>query len=63
MAINTIKNFFTRKPIYQITLTTHPSAEEYEIIKKDLKKELGDEYKVIVVVDVDKVYIETKILK
>lgn len=58
-----IKNLFTRKPIYQITLTSIPTEEEFEKIKKDLKDELGDEYKVVIVVDTHKVYIETKILK
>lgn len=58
-----IKNIFTRKPIYQITLTTTPNEEELKQIKHSLKEELGDEYKVVIVVDTHKVYIETKILK
>jgi len=57
------KNLFTRKPIFQITLTSIPTEEEFEKIKKDLKDELGDEYKVVVVVDTYKVHTETKILK
>lgn len=58
-----IKNLFTRKPIYQITLSSLPTQEEFERIKKDLKDELGDEYKVVIVVDTYKVHTETKILK
>ena len=58
-----IKNIFTRKPIYQITLTTTPTEEEFEIMKQKLKLELGDEYKVVIIVDTHKVYIETKLLK
>ena len=58
-----IKNFFTRKPIFQITLSSLPTQEEFEKIKKDLKDELGDEYKVVIVVDTYKVHTETKILK
>jgi hypothetical protein len=58
-----IKNLFTRKPIYQITLSSLPTQEEFKQIKKDLKDELGDEYKVVVVVDTYKVHTETKILK
>jgi hypothetical protein len=58
-----IKNLFTRKPIYQITLSSLPTQEEFEKIKKDLKDELGDEYKVVIVVDTYKVHTETKILK
>jgi nitrogen regulatory protein PII-like uncharacterized protein len=58
-----IKNFFTRKPIFQITLTSMPTQEEFETIKKDLRDELGDQYKVIVVVDVHKIHVETKLLK
>ncbi len=57
------KNLFTRKPIFQITLTSIPTEEEFERIKKDLKEELGDEYKVVIVVDTYKVHTETKILK
>jgi hypothetical protein len=58
-----IKNLFTRKPIYQITLSSLPTQEEFKQIKKDLKDELGDEYKVVIVVDTYKVHTETKILK
>lgn len=58
-----IHRLFTKKPIYQITLTSLPTEEEFQQIKKDLKDELGDEYKVVVIVDTYKTYIETKILK
>lgn len=57
------KNLFTRKPIFQITLTSIPTEEEFEKIKKDLKDELGDEYKVVIVIDTHNIHIQTKILK
>jgi hypothetical protein len=57
------KNLFTRKPIYQITLAHQPTKEEYDTIKTRLIDELGDEYKIVVIVDIHKVHIETNILK
>jgi hypothetical protein len=58
-----IKNLLQRKPIFVITLAHQPTKEEYDTIKTRLVDELGDEYKVVVIVDIHKVHIETKILK
>jgi len=58
-----ILNLFKRKPIYQVTYPSIPTKEEYESMKKALRDELSDQYKVVIIIDVHKVYIETKILK
>ena len=58
-----IKNLFRRKPIYQITLPTPPLQGEYEDMKKNIKSDLGDDYKIVIIIDTHKDYIETKLLK
>lgn len=58
-----IWKLFQRKPVFVITIPTTPSQEEYESIKNNLKVELGDQYKVVIVIDPHKTYLETKILK
>lgn len=57
------KRLFQRKPIFVLTLAHQPTKEEYDIIKKRLTDEMGNEYNIVVIVDIHKVYIETKLLK
>ena len=58
-----IYRLFQRKPVFVVTLPTPPTQEEYEGIRNNLKEELGDDYKVVIVVDPHKVHLDTKILK
>jgi len=58
-----IKNLFRRKPIYQVILATQPTEQEYKSWKKQLQDDLGDDYRVVIIVDNHKTYIETKLLK
>jgi hypothetical protein len=58
-----IWRLFRPRPIFVLTLPTVLPMEEQAIVKEALKKELGNEYKVILLMDSHKVYIESKILK
>jgi hypothetical protein len=58
-----ITNLFTRKPIFVLTLIHTPSQEEMMAIKSSLVKELGNEYKVVIITDPTKTFVDTKILK
>jgi hypothetical protein len=58
-----ITNLFTRKPIFVLTLTQILSQEEMRAITSALKKELENEYKVVVITDPTKTFVDTKILK
>ena len=54
---------FKRKPIFVVTLTSLPTKEDYDGIKNNLKEELGDDYKIVIIFDPHKTYMETKLLK
>jgi hypothetical protein len=58
-----IWRLFRPRPIFVLTIPTVLPMEEQAIVKEALKKELGNEYKVILLMDSHKVYIESKILK
>ena len=58
-----IWRLFRPRPIFVLTLPTTLPMEEQAIVKESLKKELGNEYKVVLLMDSYKTYVETKILK
>jgi 3'-phosphoadenosine 5'-phosphosulfate sulfotransferase (PAPS reductase)/FAD synthetase len=58
-----IWRLFRPRPIFVLTLPTILPMEEQAIVKEALKKELGNEYKVVLLMDSHKTYVETKILK
>jgi 3'-phosphoadenosine 5'-phosphosulfate sulfotransferase (PAPS reductase)/FAD synthetase len=58
-----IWRLFRPRPIFVLTLPTILPMEEQAIVKEALKKELGNEYKVVLLMDSYKTYVETKILK
>jgi hypothetical protein len=58
-----IWRLFRPRPIFVLTIPTVLPMEEQAIVKESLKKELGNEYKVILLMDRHKTYIESKILK
>jgi hypothetical protein len=58
-----IWRLFRPRPIFVLTIPTVLPMEEQAIVKELLKKELGNEYKVILLMDNHKTYIESKILK
>jgi 3'-phosphoadenosine 5'-phosphosulfate sulfotransferase (PAPS reductase)/FAD synthetase len=58
-----IWRLFRPRPIFVLTIPTVLPMEEQAIVKESLKKELGNEYKVILLMDTHKTYIESKILK
>jgi hypothetical protein len=58
-----IWRLFRPRPIFVLTIPTVLPMEEQAIVKESLKKELGNEYKVILLMDSHKTYIESKILK
>lgn len=57
------KRLFQRKPIFVLTLAKETRLEEYNTIVNSLKNELGNEYKVVVIIDSHKVHHDTKLLK
>jgi 3'-phosphoadenosine 5'-phosphosulfate sulfotransferase (PAPS reductase)/FAD synthetase len=58
-----IWRLFKPRPIFVLTLPQILPMEEQAILKEALKKEMGNEYKVVILMDKHKTYIETKILK
>lgn len=58
-----IWRLFRPRPIFVLTLPQKLPLDEQAIVKEALKKEMGNEYKVVVLMDSHKTYIETKILK
>ena len=58
-----IWRLFRPRPIFVLTIPTVLPMEEQAIVKEALKKELGSEYKVILLMDSYKTYIESKILR
>jgi hypothetical protein len=58
-----IWRLFRSRPIFVLTIPTVLPMEEQAIVKEALKKELGNEYKVILLMDSYKTYIESKILR
>jgi 3'-phosphoadenosine 5'-phosphosulfate sulfotransferase (PAPS reductase)/FAD synthetase len=58
-----IWRLFKPRPIFVLTIPTVLPMEEQAIVKESLKKELGNEYKVVVLMDSYKTYIESKILR
>jgi len=58
-----IWRLFRPRPIFVLTIPTVLPMEEQAIVKEALKKELGNEYKVILLMDSHKTYIESKILR
>jgi len=58
-----IWRLFKARPIFILTLPQTLPMKEQEIVKQALKKEMGNEYKVIVIMDENKKHVETKILK
>jgi hypothetical protein len=63
METSMIWRLFRPRPIFVLTLPTTLPMEEQAIVKESLKKELGNEYKVVLLMDSYKTYVETKILK
>lgn len=58
-----IWKLFKKKEIFVLTIPHLIMNEELDIVKQKLKDELGDQYKVVVIMDPHKVHMETKILK
>lgn len=58
-----IWRLFRPRPIFVLTIPTVLPMEEQVIVKEALKKELGNEYKVILLMDSYKTYVESKILR
>ena len=58
-----IWRLFRPRPIFVLTIPQRMTQEELEHIRQHVKKEMGDEYNVIVLMDAHKTYVETKILK
>ncbi len=58
-----IWRLFRPRPIFVLTIPIRLTQEEIEEIREHVKKEMGNEYKVIVLMDAHKTYVETKILK
>lgn len=57
-----IWKLFKRKPIYQVTIPSKITHEEYKATKDSLIATLGKDYHVVVIFDSHKTYVETKLI-
>jgi hypothetical protein len=58
-----IWRLFKPRPIFVLTVPMALTSEELNAVKKSLTDQMGNEYKVVVLMDIHKTYVETKILK